>query len=142
MGRVPRISPSLVRGLAVIVLTIAWFIGWVASNAQAFASPSGGGGPANARANSDVSGAAAGAAGEEKIAPDSPRASLTDFNRLTRAGDYGNAARYLDLSAVDQTEGPLLAKHLREVLDRHLWIDVAKLSPNSHGNEDDHLAPD
>jgi MscS family membrane protein len=35
-----------------------------------------------------------------------------------------------------------LAKHLREVLDRHLWVDVAKLSPNSHGNTDDGLVPD
>jgi len=46
-----------------------------------------------------------------------PRAALGDFNRLTRAADYAKAARYLDLSSVDQSDGPLLARELREVLD-------------------------
>ncbi len=79
------------------------------------------------------------AAEEEKVAPDSPRAAMTDFMRLTRAGDYEKAARYLDLSGVDQADGPILAKHLREVLDRHLWIDTDKLSPDSRGNTEDGL---
>jgi len=35
-----------------------------------------------------------------------------------------------------------LAKHLREVLDRHLWIDPSKLSAESHGNADDGLPTD
>jgi MscS family membrane protein len=144
MPREPRFSNTLVRHLAGVVLAVALVLGVVASNTAAFAlqfpgsSPSAtkptGSGAANAGASPITP--------EEKIAPDSPRAALTDFNRLTRAGDYTKAARYLDLSAVDQGDGPLLARHLREVLDRHLWIDVDKLSPEPHGNTDDGLAPD
>jgi len=78
----------------------------------------------------------------EKVAPDSPRASLTEFYRLTRIGDFKSAARYLDLSSVAQSDGALLAQHLKEVLDRHLWVEVDKLSPSTHGVEDDGLAPD
>lgn len=79
---------------------------------------------------------------EEPVAPDSPRAAMTDFTKLTRSGDYVKAARYLDLSSVDQADGPTLAKHLREVLDRHLWIDLEKLSPEPHGNTEDGLPGD
>jgi len=86
--------------------------------------------------------ATANAAPAEAVAPDSPRAAMTDFTRLTRSGDYAKAARYLDLSSVDAGDGPLLAKRLREVLDRHLWIDPDKLSPDSHGDSDDGLVGD
>lgn len=76
------------------------------------------------------------------LAPDSPRAALRDFTQLTRSADYAKAARYLDLSAVDQSDGPLLSQRLRDVLDRHLWIDVDQLSPNPHGNGDEGALPD
>ncbi len=73
----------------------------------------------------------------EKVAPDSPRAALADFRHLTRKGDYAGAARYLDVSQVEQSDGPALAQQLREVLNRHLWVDLDKVSPNSHGNTED-----
>jgi len=79
---------------------------------------------------------------EEKAAPDSPRFAMSEFTRLTRSGDYEKAARYLDLSTVDSSDGPVLAKRLRDVLDRHLFVDVEKLSPNPHGNTDDGSPPD
>ncbi|HEX2673786.1 MAG TPA: mechanosensitive ion channel family protein [Polyangiaceae bacterium] len=79
---------------------------------------------------------------EEKAAPDSPRAAMSEFAQLTRSGDYQRAARYLDLSAVEAGDGPLLAKRLRDVLDRHLFVDLEKLSPNPHGNTDDGSTPD
>jgi MscS family membrane protein len=82
------------------------------------------------------------AAAEEKVAPDSPRAAISEFRKLTRKGDFSAAAQYLDLSSVDQADGPMLAQHLREVLARHLWIELDKISPNSHGNPDDGLSPD
>ncbi len=82
------------------------------------------------------------AAPEEKVAPDSPRAAMDEFNRYTRSGEYEKAARYLDLSAVDQSDGPTLAKRLRDVLDRHLFVDAEKLSPDPHGNTDNGSAPD
>ena len=71
------------------------------------------------------------------VAPDSPRAAIADFRKLTRARDLAGAARYLDLSQVDAADGPTLAEHLREVLNRHLWLDLDKLSPNSRGNTED-----
>jgi MscS family membrane protein len=74
---------------------------------------------------------------EEKVAADSPRAAMAEFRRLTRTQDFAGAARYLDLSSVDQADGPILAQHLREVLSRHLWIDLDKISSNSRGNPDD-----
>lgn len=67
---------------------------------------------------------------------------MSEFARYTRSADYENAARYLDLSAVDRADGPILAKRLRDVLDRHLFIDVEKLSPNPRGNTDEGSAPD
>jgi MscS family membrane protein len=79
---------------------------------------------------------------EEKVAPDSPRAAISEFRQLTRKADFSAAAQYLDLSSVDQADGPMLAQHLREVLARHLWIELDKISPNSHGNTDDGLNAD
>ena len=79
---------------------------------------------------------------EEKVAPDSPRAAMSEFDRYTRGGDYVQAARYLDLSAVDPNDGPILAKRLRDVLDRHLFVDVKRLSPLPRGNTDNGSAPD
>ncbi len=79
---------------------------------------------------------------DETVAADSPRAALSNFRRLTRKGDFGGAAEYLDLSTVDQTDAPELAKKLRIVLSRHLWIDPKTLSPSSHGNPLDTLGPD
>jgi MscS family membrane protein len=142
MPREPRFSNTLVRRLAGVVLAVTFVFGLVASSAPAFASQFSGLTPGSAKPVGSGAAGSGTAPPENKIAPDSPRAALTDFNRLTRAGDYGKAARYLDLSAVDQGDGPILARHLREVLDRHLWIDVDKLSPDSHGNTDDGLAPD
>ena len=74
---------------------------------------------------------------EEKVAPDSPRAAMADFRHLTRKGDFTGAAAYLDLAQVDHDDGPMLARELREVLNRHLWLDLDKISPNSRGNTED-----
>ena len=143
MPREPRFSTSFVRLLAAWVFACALVVARVAASAPAFAGQFGVFSQSAAKpASSSVTDAGSAPAPEEKVAPDSPRAALTDFSRLTRSGDYANAARYLDLSSVDQSDGPILAKRLREVLDRHLWIDVDKLSAEPHGNTDDGLAPD
>ncbi|HET7542762.1 MAG TPA: mechanosensitive ion channel domain-containing protein [Polyangiaceae bacterium] len=78
----------------------------------------------------------------EEVASDSPHAAMAEFTRLTQRGDYQQAAHYLDLSSVDPADGPALAKRLRDVLDRHLFVDIEKLSPEPHGNTDDGSAPD
>ncbi|MET0795468.1 MAG: mechanosensitive ion channel domain-containing protein [Polyangiaceae bacterium] len=131
----------MARGLAAFVVRLAgffFFFTLLAVNGPAFAAQLGalGGSAPKPVASADA------APPEEKVAPDSPRAAIADFTTLTRNGDYEKAARYLDLSTVDANDGPQLAKRLRDVLDRHLWIDPSKLSPESHGNDDDGLAPD
>ncbi len=82
------------------------------------------------------------AAADEAVASDSPRAALSNFRHLTRTGDFAAAAEYLDLSTVDQTDGPELARKLRQVLNRHLWIDPKTLSASSRGNPLDPLGAD
>jgi len=134
-----RFSALFPRRLAVAAVAFALWIGLSSLTARAAADA-----PASNANTTKLAGASGSSSSppEEKVAPDSPRAAMGDFNQLTRSGDYAKAARYLDLSSVEASDGPLLAKHLRDVLDRHLFIDVEKLSPNPHGNTDDGSPPD
>ena len=61
------------------------------------------------------------------------------FLDLCRAGELAEAATYLDLSEAQKPDGPQLARHLKAVLDRHLWGKVDSLSPQSLGDPTDHL---
>jgi MscS family membrane protein len=78
---------------------------------------------------------------EDQLVKDSPRASLSRFLDLCRAGDYARAARYLDLPPTDANQGPELARHLKSVLDRYAWFDLDTISPLPGGNVDDGLPP-
>jgi MscS family membrane protein len=77
-----------------------------------------------------------------EAAPDSPRSTVAEFLGLTRAGRYDEAARFLELPAALAARGPELARKLRLVLDRELWIDVGKVSPLPTGHADDGLPPE
>lgn len=77
-----------------------------------------------------------------RVAPDSPRASVLAYLEAARAGQYTAAARYLDVPPADASRAPLLARRLKTVLDRFLWIDLEALSPDSAGKRDDGLPPD
>lgn len=109
---------SLRRVLALSLLLSALIAGWsrvgAAASLAAPASPS-------------AAPASPSAAPAEPVAPDSPRAALKSFRHLTRTGNYAAAAAYLDLSKVDQNDGPELARELREVLNRHLTLELAKI---------------
>ncbi len=85
------------------------------------------------------SAAPAGAAPLEQVAPDSPRASMTQFFMLARANQWAAAARYLDVPP--GKSGALLAEQLKAVLDRRLWIELEELSPLATGDTRDGLAP-
>lgn len=122
------------RRFAATALALACWLSLVASSATASADQSAAPAPNGSALPADDK--------PEKAAPDSPRAAMSEFTQFTRSGDYQKAARYLDLSSVDAGDGPLLARRLRDVLDRHLFIDLEKLSPNPHGNTDDGSAPD
>jgi MscS family membrane protein len=84
-------------------------------------------------------GAGAAAAAEEHVAQNSPRASLTAFLELCRVGRFAEAAGFLDLSPADAGRGPILARRLKAVLDRHAWLDLSGVSPLSGGNPEDGL---
>src|SRR6185437_13744613 len=72
-------------------------------------------------------------------APDSPRASVRRFLDLCKDGELTEAAGYLDLPDAQKPAGAQLARHLKAVLDRHLWGKVETLSPLSLGDPADHL---
>jgi MscS family membrane protein len=59
------------------------------------------------------------------------------FLLFANRGDWENAAHYLDAPA--GADGRTLAKQLKAVLDRHLYIRLETLSPNPEGFEDDNL---
>jgi len=75
-----------------------------------------------------------------------PRRSIEGFLAATRAGDYERAANYLDLRRLPrstvQEQSPLLARKLKIVLDRSLWIDLDELSDLPEGLTKDGLPRD
>ena len=77
-----------------------------------------------------------------EVASDSPRSSVAEFLELCNEGNTKGAARFLDLPPGSEEEGPVLARKLKAVLDRHLWIDMEKVSPLTTGNREDNLPPD
>src|SRR5882672_9616643 len=76
---------------------------------------------------------------EATESPDSPRASMSRFLDLTRAGDYAGAADYLDVPKERRANAADLARRLIAVVDRYDWIDLDKISPRPTGSLDDGL---
>jgi len=74
-----------------------------------------------------------------------PRSTVRRFLAATGGRNYVLAAEYLDLNKLAREEaaiqGPKLARQLRIVLDRALWIDPDLLSDEPQGDQDDHLHP-
>ena len=75
------------------------------------------------------------------VSPASPRSALEQFLSLARAGRYDDAAAYLDVADSVRTRGPVLARQLKAVLDRHLWVDLDRASPLAVGDTADGLPP-
>jgi MscS family membrane protein len=115
-----------------VVVTLALVIAAIPASARA-APPEG---EADAGA-ADTGAADAGVA--EDVASDSPRASVASYLELCRAGSFTEAARYLD--APSGADGPLLAEHLKAVLDNNGWLALDELSSLSWGNPADALPP-
>lgn len=61
------------------------------------------------------------------MSPASPRSAIEHFLSLARAGRYDDATTYLDVADSIRTRGPVLARQLKAVLDRHLWVDLDAL---------------
>jgi MscS family membrane protein len=109
--------------------TLAAFLAW-SSYARAA--------PPEPDAGSTVSAAVAVDVGPS-VADDSPRAAVNEFLALVRGGRGAAAARFLE--GADPGRGADLAVRLKAVLDRHLWIDLERISPRPDGDRDDGLAP-
>ncbi len=84
---------------------------------------------------------ASAAAPAEAVAPDSPRASVSRFQDLCRAGEFAEAATYLDVPDAQRGRAAELSRRLSAVLDREMRIRVDRLSPESLGRLDDKLPP-
>ena len=74
----------------------------------------------------------------------SARGAVARFFEAARAGNYARAAEYLNLrgipSAKRSQRGAELARELETILDRALWIDLEKVSPDPDGEQDDGLS--
>jgi len=82
-----------------------------------------------------------------KLGPDDeydrgvPRDSMSGFFAATKEDDYKRAAKYLDLRrpprGYQKSDGPELARQLKVILDRTLWVDMDLLSidPKGHNND-------
>ena len=72
-----------------------------------------------------------------------PRSAMAGFLTAARADDWDRAVEYLDLRhlrAADREEqGRQLARELKLVLDRTLWVDLDELSEHPAGRVDDGL---
>jgi len=71
-----------------------------------------------------------------------PRSALHHYLELSREGRFAEAARYLELDGGEPAAGPELARHLKAVLDRHVWFDLERVSAEVHGNAEDDVDPD
>jgi len=82
---------------------------------------------------------------EDSLGRGTPRGTTRGFLEAARSGDYEKAAEYLDLHRIPASrrddDGPELAKELKAVLDRTLWVDLTDLSDDPEGNVDDGLPP-
>ena len=84
-----------------------------------------------------------------KVGPDDkfdrgvPRTSVASYTLATKENDFERAVNYLDLRNLprgySQKDGPELARQLKVVLDRALWIDLDILSIDTKGHSDDGL---
>lgn len=77
----------------------------------------------------------------EDAAPDSPRASVEAFLTLARAGQFAQAAVYLDVGDSLRARAPALARELKAVLDGHVWFDLGRISGAPGGDSTDGLPP-
>ncbi len=76
---------------------------------------------------------------DERVDPESPRASLQRFADLTQRGRWEEAARFLDLVGRPPEDGVRLVRELREVLDRYTGVDPSVMSSEPSGDPDDGL---
>ena len=80
---------------------------------------------------------------DDTLGRGTPRSSVRGYLLSARDRNYVQAAEYLDLRnlpiGMSESQGPALARQLKIVLDRALWIDLETLSTSPEGDRDDYL---
>jgi MscS family membrane protein len=75
-----------------------------------------------------------------------PRRTVHGYLSACREGDYLAASEHLDLHAMSpkerSTRGATIARQLKVILDRTLWLDLDELSDEPRGDPDDGLPAD
>ena len=79
----------------------------------------------------------------DKLGRGVPRTSAEGYLNATKANDFEKAAQYLDLRKLPkgyrEGDGPELARQLKVILDRALWVEMDNLSIDPKGHSDDNL---
>lgn len=74
-----------------------------------------------------------------------PRRSMENFLAAARDSEWKRAAQHLDLRRMPESaradRGPRLARQLKAVLDRELWVELETLNDDPAGDPDDGLPP-
>ena len=80
---------------------------------------------------------------QDELERGTPRSSVKGYFKAARARDFEKAAEYLDLRSLpkglEEEDGPQLARHLKIVLDRTVWVDMDTLSTDPKGHPEDGL---
>ncbi|HKA27756.1 MAG TPA: mechanosensitive ion channel family protein [Candidatus Binatia bacterium] len=74
---------------------------------------------------------------DEDVGFDTPRATMRGFLWAALARDWPKAATHLDLRGRTEAQGLVLARQLKTVLDRKLWVDLDALSNSPEGDPND-----
>ena len=79
----------------------------------------------------------------DKLGRGVPRTSAEGFLNAAKANDFEMAAQFLDLRKLPrgyrEGDGPELARQLKVILDRALWVEMDNLSIDPKGHSDDNL---
>lgn len=120
------------RASAVLLLSLTWFVSLVPSAAAALQNE-------NPSPPVEVS-------PDESAERATPRATMREYLLAARDARWTDAARFLDLSQIPESarssRGRDLARQLKIVLDRGLWVDLDAISDEVDGVTDDGLPPE
>jgi len=125
------------RGIARAVAIACVFAGLVSNEAIAQGML-----PRTGTARADSARADSARAAAAEASPGSPRAAIEQFLSLARAGRYEDAGGYIGAGAATAAARATVARQLKAVLDRHLWVDLERVSPLPGGDTTDGLPAD
>src|SRR5262245_65265962 len=139
VGVIMRVAPIAALRRSGIVLWVAGAIalsavGWSHAQAPSSSPPPASPGPADPRI-----------VPPDEFGRGTPRGAVRGFLSATDARNYDRAAAYLDLGRYPTGEaarqGPVLARHLRVVLDQILPLDPSEFSEEPEGMTHDGQPP-